>query len=83
MEIPGLDAWGCSHFQHDAPWAAQHKQFAVYSPVSCRGTVGLLGAVQVEGPGSWWFYINLSMLGLGTTEKAQVLQYRVFKGLPK
>lgn len=52
-------------------------------PVSCEGTVRLLGAVQGDGPGSPGFYLNPWVLGLGTTEKAWALQHRVFKGLPK
>lgn len=35
-EIPELDAWGCSHFQHDALWAAQHKRFAEHPRVLRR-----------------------------------------------
>lgn len=82
-EIPELDAWSCSHLQHDALWAAQHKRFAEHPPVSCEGTVRLLGAVQGDGPGSRGFYLNPWVLGLETTEKAWALQHRVFKGLPK
>lgn len=62
-EIPDLEAWGCSHFQRGAPWAAWHKKVAVIPTMSCKVIVGLLRALQMDGPGSSCFYVNLVATG--------------------
>lgn len=82
-ETSDLEAWGCSRFQRGAPWVAWHKQVAVFPTVSCKVIVGLLCALQMDGPGSWCFSVNLWALGEGTPGKAWAVQYRVFKGLSK
>lgn len=78
-EIPGLDAWGCSHSQRDALRAAQHTMCCV-SPASRKGALGLPGAVRVGGPGAGGSMLTCGCWGQGPLRELGLCSAELSKG---